>query len=82
MNCDILEQQSWMKVEVRRAASVAAAALYTLREIEGEEVSAEQMRLLANALAQLGEARGLVDATLKSIGEDITRFNYAEKSSR
>jgi hypothetical protein len=56
-----------MKIELRRGASTTGV-LYTLREIEGEEVATEQMRLIACALAQLNYPRKLVHAQLTSLG--------------
>ena len=58
-----------MKTELNKATQMAADALKTLREVESEQAHTEQLRLLAQALVQLSEARTLVHAELKSLND-------------
>jgi hypothetical protein len=55
--------------EIKKATQIAADVLNTLSDIEAEKAHTEQMRLLAQALVQLSEARTLVHAELKSLTE-------------
>ena len=63
--------------EIKKATQIAADVLNTLSDIETENAHTEQMRLLAQALVQLSEARTLVHAELNNLNE--TKFDVVSQ---
>ena len=63
----IVASQQPTTTEIKKATQIAADVLNTVSEIETANAHTEQMRLLAQALVQLSEARTLVHAELRSL---------------